>query len=239
MDTNNAGVDAPVVPVVALLEQAAELDCEPFDSPQKVEGSSSVDEAEAKIGVEETGAGASSKCERNDFAEEDACLLAHHFLGDEGGGSENPRERDPERYIPQLMDVQQMQELRSSLLKSERQIQTCGRMREFTPRKHTPSQEVQTGRRANTSFATQNLEVNTTSAFDCIYSTDGRSLRATTKQPRTFLTAASSSSVIPEAKSAARCTKKENYAVVLRRELQQLRGERVGAVVPGSSSCCI
>lgn len=174
--------------------------------------------------------------EEDDFAEEDAWLLACHFLDDDEG------EQDTERYVPQLMDAREMRQLRATLRKSETQIQTCGRMREFTPRKPVASPESHT-RRRNSNLATQRhggnpslSNNNNSGGFDA-----GNAVQQQQQQQksdalltlgptRAFLTAVPPTAA---ALSSRMSQQKQDFALVLRRELRQVRGS-LAAMTP----CC-
>lgn len=173
--------------------------------------------------------------EEDDFAEEDAWLLACHFLDDDEG------KQDTERYVPQLMDAREMRQLRVTLRKSETQIRTCGRMREFTPRKPVASPESH-ARRRNSNLATQrhgknpslsNINSNsggfdTGNAVQHQQQQQKNDALLTLGPTRAFLT-----SVPPTAAalSSRMSQQKQDFALVLRRELRQVRGS-LAAMTP-------
>lgn len=155
--------------------------------------------------------------EEEDFAEEDAWLLACHFLDDD------ERERDSERYVPQLMDAREMRQLRATLRKSEMQIQTCGRLREFTPRKPVASPESH-ARRRNSNLTAQrpggnNTVGNNNSSSDAQPQESDVSL--TLGPTCAFLTAVPPTAALLSPSTSHR---KQDFAVVLRRELRRVRG---------------
>lgn len=209
------------------VEQDSQLTKEPTDTAHR---SDTVDRDDVD-NVE-----AVSSDESDDFAEEDAWLLAGHFLEEDDDENENQRASDPEQYVAQLMDAREMLELRSSLRKTERQIETCGRMREFVPRKPAPppSPECRNARRAiAASPPSQHRErsirpgvVNNT--FDRAFDGEGgdcRHLELTSSGPtRAFLTAAPSTDAILAPIPGTSRKKKKDYDLVLQRELRQLRG---------------
>lgn len=175
----------------------------------------------------------SSKSDNDDeFAEEDAWLVAGHFLSDDDDDNDN----DSERYVPQLMDTREMCELRSTLRKSERQIATCGRLREFVPRKPAASPEHRGGKRVVSGMCRRDgTDASASSVGHSNTTNDSRLERLqqnhdgswTSGPTRAFLTAAPSTAAIGAQdvpQSARRSRKQEDFAVVLRRELRQLRG---------------
>ncbi|GAB9472329.1 hypothetical protein Gpo141_00009510 [Globisporangium polare] len=166
--------------------------------------------------------------EDDEFAEEDAWLLACRFLEDN-----DERERDPERYVPQLMDAREMRQLRATLRKSEAQIQTCGRMREFTPCKPVASPKSH-ARRRNSNLAAQrhdgkgrcsaNNNNNSSGGFDAGNAVQHRQQQGdaplTLSPTRVFLTAVPPTAALLSPRASQQ---KEGFALVLRRELQQVR----------------
>ncbi|KAF1330394.1 hypothetical protein FI667_g5172, partial [Globisporangium splendens] len=164
--------------------------------------------------------------EDEEFAEEDAWLRAGHFLDET-----NPDDAlDATHYTPQLMDVRAMNSLRTSLRKSEAQIEMCGRMREFVPRK--PAAATSNGlafmgsKRCGHARGQPRPDVaacvtNTSVASDLGQRHPVSSL-LTFGPTRAFLTAAPSTAALAVSPSLSH--RKEDFAVVLRRELYQLRG---------------